>query len=204
MNICDFSIAAGPLQYLSDLEEWRHENRGLALLLTVDSLIRKKVHRLSSDQRKKFTTYSSALLEVLNHHKQLWNDARSSAELDRFKQAHQAEAPKTPPMKRQRSTSPPSGTKSAKARKNKARRERAKTLLKQAKTQATSSNQPRTAARDERVPAKEWSKITSFKYSGPRRCPFYNCSLGCRFGDQCKNKHLCVECGKEHSWHGNH
>lgn len=204
LNICDFSIAAGPLQYLSDLEEWRHENRGLALLLTVDSLIRKKVHRLSSDQRKKFTTYSSALLEVLNHHKQLWNDARSSAELDRFKQAHQAEAPKTPPMKRQRSTSPPSGTKSAKARKNKARRERAKTLLKQAKTQATSSNQPRTAARDERVPAKERSKITSFKYSGPRRCPFYNCSLGCRFGDQCKNKHLCVECGKEHSWHGNH
>ena len=204
LNICDFSIAAGPLQYLSDLEEWRHENRGLALLLTVDSLIRKKVHRLSSDQRKKFTTYSSALLEVLNHHKQLWNDARSSAELDRFKQAHQAEAPKTPPMKRQRSTSPPSGTKSAKARKNKARRERAKTLLKQAKTQAMSSNQPRTAARDERVPAKERSKITSFKYSGPRRCPFYNCSLGCRFGDQCKNKHLCVECGKEHSWHGNH
>ena len=204
LNICDFSVGAGPLQYLSDLEEWRHENRGLALLLTVDSLIRKKVHRLSSDQRKKFTTYSAALLEVLAHHKQLWNDARSSAELDRFKQAHQSEAPKTPPAKRQRSVSPATPAKTPKARKNRARRERAKLLLRQAKAGSSTAAPLKPAARDERVPAKEWSKITSFKYSGPRRCPFFNCSLGCRFGDQCKNKHLCVECGKEHSWHGNH
>lgn len=206
LNICDFSAAAGPLRYLADLEEWRHENRGLALLLTLDSLIRKKVHRLSSDQRKSFTTYSAALLEVLAHHKQLWNDARSSAELDRFKQAQHQDAPRTPQPKRTRSSSPTTPVKSAKARKNKARRERAKVMLKQAKTGGGSSGGSATkpATRDERVPAKEWSKITSFKYSGPRPCPFYNCSLGCRFGDQCKNKHLCVECGKEHSWHGNH
>ena len=81
LNICDFSHAAGPLRYLSELEEWRHDNHGLALLLSVDSLIRKKVYRLNSDHRKQFPTYSSALLEVLNNHKQLWNDARSSAEL---------------------------------------------------------------------------------------------------------------------------
>ena len=42
LNICDFSHSAGPLRYLSELEEWRHEHRGLALLLTVDTLIRKK------------------------------------------------------------------------------------------------------------------------------------------------------------------
>ena len=30
LNICDFSAKAGPLRYLSELEEWRHENRGLA------------------------------------------------------------------------------------------------------------------------------------------------------------------------------
>ena len=59
-------------------------------------------------------------------------------------------------------------------------------------------------ARDARVPAAEWSKITSFKYSGKKRCPFFNCSLGCRFGDSCKNAHQCVECGQAHSWHGNH
>jgi hypothetical protein len=79
LNICEFSFAAGPLKYLSELEEWRHENRGLALLLTVDTLIRKKVHRVSSDQRNSFGSFSAALLEVLTHHKQLWNDARSSA-----------------------------------------------------------------------------------------------------------------------------
>ena len=61
LNICEFSVAAGPLKYLSDLEEWRHENRGLALLLAADALIRKKVHRVSSDQRKTFGTFSSRL-----------------------------------------------------------------------------------------------------------------------------------------------
>lgn len=37
LNICDFSHAAGPLRYLSELEEWRHDHHGLALLLSVDS-----------------------------------------------------------------------------------------------------------------------------------------------------------------------
>ena len=80
LNICEFTVAAGPLKYLAELEEWRHENRGLALLLAVDSLIRKKAHRLNHDQRKTYPTFSSALLEVLVNHKQLWNDARSSSE----------------------------------------------------------------------------------------------------------------------------
>ncbi|CAL1156872.1 unnamed protein product [Cladocopium goreaui] len=61
----------------SEAQEWRHENRGLALLLTVDTLIRKKVHRVSSDQRKKFTSFSAALVEVLDNNKQLWNEAPS-------------------------------------------------------------------------------------------------------------------------------
>ena len=118
LNICDFSVTQGPLKYLEELEEWRHENRGLALLLSVDTLIRKKVARLLSDHRKKYPTFSSALLEVLTHHKQLWNDARSSAELDKFRQAAHSSAPVTPPRgperKRQRSTSPPVKTPRAK------------------------------------------------------------------------------------------
>ena len=104
LNICEFSVKAGPLKYLSELEEWRQENRGLAPLLTVDTLIRKKVHRVSSDQRKQFSTFSKALLEVLTNHKQLWNDARSSAELDKFKQAAHTAEPITP-KKRSRSSS---------------------------------------------------------------------------------------------------
>ena len=96
LNICEFSYKAGPLQYLSDLEEWRHENRGLALLLAADTLIR-KVYRLNSDHKQAYQTFSSALLEVLRNHKQLWNDARSSAELDKFKQAGHSSAPTTHP-----------------------------------------------------------------------------------------------------------
>ena len=101
--------------------------------------------------------------------------------------------------------------KSLKARKNRARRARNKALLQQAKkTVQNQSPKPKLDqgtkrfSKDERVPAREWQQITSFKYSGPHSCPFFNFSLGCRFGDQCKMKHSCVECGKDHAWHGNY
>lgn len=206
LNICEFTVKDGPLKYLSELEEWRHENRGLALLLSVDTLIRKKVHRLNSDHRKTYPTFKSALLEVLANHKQLWNDARSGAELDKFKQASHDSTPD----RGQKRPAPEEAASPAKTRKNKARRERQKKLLAQARAQVSGSERqvdrkgPEKASRDSRVPAKEWAAITAFKYNGPRRCPFFNCSLGCRFGDQCKHKHLCVECGQPHSWHGNH
>ena len=206
LNICEFTYAAGPLRYLSELEEWRQENHGLALLLSVDSLIRKKVYRLNSDQRKTFGSFSAAVVEVLTNHKQLWNDARSSAELEKFKQAgHQA--PTTPPRKRShrdRSETPPKAPSGTRAKKNKARRERAKKTLHAAREHLKSKSEKDTPKKDARVPAAEWAKITSFKYSGKKRCPWFNCSLGCRFGDQCKSAHTCVECGKDHPWHGNH
>ena len=163
LNICEFSFKAGPLKYLAELEEWRHENRGLALLLAADSLIRKKVHRVSSDQRKKFGTFSAALLEVLTNHKQLWNDARSSAELDKFKQAATS-APTTPPKKRARSTSPPSPPSTAKAKKNRNRRARQKVQLQQAKAvlaKQSDRDKPdsKEPSRDARVPPAERQKI---------------------------------------------
>lgn len=85
-----------------------------------------------------------------------------------------------------------------KSRKNKARREHQKLQLQKAEQLVQSPKKPdapKKVARDERVPAKEWQQITSFKYSGPRRRPFFNCSLDCCFGDQCKMKYSCVECG---------
>jgi len=207
LNICEFTVAAGPLKYLSELEEWRHENRGLALLLTVDTLIRKKVHRLNHDRRKEFSTFSKALVEVLTNHKQIWNDARSSAELDKFKQAgHQDPATPVRSAKRSRSLSDndESPTKpSPKKNRNKARRERQKALLAKAKA-AMSSSPAKKPTRDDRIPEKEWKVITGFKYSGKRRRPFFNSSLGCRFGDGCRNAHACVECGASHPYHGNH
>ena len=209
LNICEFTTGAGPLRYLAELEEWRHENRGLALLLTVDTLIRRKTHRLNHDQRKSFPTFSSALLEVLTNHKQLWNDARSSAELDKFKQAGQ-QHPETPvraPKRQLSDDDSPIVKPSSKAKRNKARRERHKVLLAKAKaSSADNGSKPAggKAHKDARVPSAEWDKITSFKYNGKRRCPFYNCSMGCRFGDSCRHAHVCVECGKDHPWHGNH
>ena len=207
LNICEFTTAAGPLRYLAELEEWRHENKGLALVLTVDTLIRKKAHRLNYDQRKTFPTFSSALVEVLTNHKQLWNDARPSAELDKFKQAGQ-QAPETPSKGTKRALSEDESTPpkaSPRAKKNKARRERQKALLAKAKAGTTDRKEHGAKpSKDARVPSHEWEKITSFKYNGKRRCPFFNCSLGCRFGDSCRNVHACVECGKDHPWHGNH
>ena len=168
-------------------------NKGLALLLAVDTLIRKKVYRLNYDQRKQFPTFSTALVEVLTNHKQLWNDARSSAELDKFKQAGQ-QAPETPVRGTKRSISDEESTTkkpSARAKKNKARRERQKALLQKAKsTTSDRKDAGSKASKDARVPEKEWERISSFKYSGKRRCPFFNCSLGCRFGDSCRNAHL--------------
>ena len=206
LNICEFTVDAGPLKYLAELEEWRHENRGLALLLTVDTLIRKKVHRLNHDRRKEFSTFSKALNEVLVNHKQIWNDARSSAELDKFKQASHQD-PETPARQPKRARSPSDDRSpvkpSPKSKKNKARRERQKAVLAKAKATLAGSA-PKKPTKDDRIPEKEWKAITGFKYSGKRRCPFFNSSLGCRFADGCRNAHACVECGAAHAWHGNH
>ena len=162
-------------------------------------------YRLRSAQEVHFLFSSPP--RVLDNHKQLWNDARSSAELDKFKHATQVIEPSTPvARKRARSSSQSPAKTSPKAKKNKSRRARQKSQLQKAKAvlQNQSGKDAKKPARDERVPAKEWQQITAFKYSGPRRCPFFNCSLGCRFGDQRKQKHSCVECGKDHPWHGNH
>ena len=146
-------------------------------------------------------------MEVLTNHKQIWNDARSSAELDKFKQAgHQDPATPVRSAKRSRSLSDneESLTKpSPKKNRNKARRERQKALLAKAKA-ALSSSPAKKPTRDDRIPEEEWKVITGFKYSGKRRCPFFNSSLGCRFGDGCRNAHACVECGASHPYHGNH
>ena len=148
------------------------------MLLTVDTLIRRKTHRLNHDQRKSFPTFSSALLEMLTNHKQLWNDARSSAELDKFKQAGQ-QHPETPvraPKRQLSDNDSPIAKPSSKAKRNKARRERHKVLLAKAKaSSADNGSKPAggKAHKDARVPAAEWDKITSFKYNGKRRCPFF-------------------------------
>ena len=81
LNICTYSRAAGPLKYMQELEQFKAECPGLPYLLAADSLVRKKVHRLQAEQRELYSTFEAALLEVLNNHKYLWNDARTKAVL---------------------------------------------------------------------------------------------------------------------------
>ena len=219
LNICDFTIAAGPLKYLSELEEWRHENRGLAVLLAADSLIRKKVYKLNNDKRKEFPSFSLALLEALTHHinnsgtmLDLQPSLRNFAKLITKRQRQPRGLARDPHpwslrrlrarRARARTRLAASATKlcSRRLARIATRREREKQISKGSSTVKLTEK----TERDQRVPEKEWKKIMSFTYTGARRCPFYNCSLGCRFGDQCRNKHICVQCGGDHPWHNNH
>ena len=83
LNICQYSRAAGPLRYIQELEQFRVECPSLPFLQLADSLVRKKAYRLQAEQRETYPTYQLALLEVLDNHKYLWNDARTKAQLAR-------------------------------------------------------------------------------------------------------------------------
>ena len=79
LNVCEYSVKAGALQYLQELEQFRIKCPGLPFVLAADTAIRKKVYRLQSEKRVEFPSFSLAMLEVLRRHKYLWNDARAKA-----------------------------------------------------------------------------------------------------------------------------
>ena len=73
---------------MQELEQFKTECPGLPNVMAADSLIRKKIRRLQSEQRELYNKFETALWEVLNYHKYLWNDARAKAVLakvDRIK-----------------------------------------------------------------------------------------------------------------------
>ena len=78
-NICPFSVMSGSSRYIKELELFRKEQPGMAALLKADKLIRHKVAEINQDQRDAFPSLTEALLEVLNNHRYLWNEARSFA-----------------------------------------------------------------------------------------------------------------------------
>ena len=204
LNICTYSRGAGPLRYLQELEQFRSECPGLPYLIAADSLIRKKVHRLQSEQRELYGTFELALLEVLNNHKYLWNDARTKAVLakvDRTKPersdqdqvvevAHEAPSP----SKRKR-----------KRNKNKGARSDAAEVKPVRKDQSDKKKDSK-VDKDKRIPESEWKAISqaASAVSGPKRCHYFNSSMGCALGDKCRFKHSCMVCGSAHSMVGNH
>ena len=194
LNICAYSRAAGPLKYLQELEQFRGETPGLPQMLAADALIRKKAHRLQSEQRATYGTFSAALVEVLTNHKYLWNDARTKED------SVVDQSPKTP--------------KSSERKK----RQRAKTkeLIQEAKaarlgSKGGSDKRPTGASspkvdKDKRIPESEWKSINqaASKVTGAKRCHYFNSSMGCALGDKCRFKRNCMICGAPHSMVGNH
>ena len=207
LNICSYSKAAGPLDYLQQLEQFRVECPSLPFVMMADTLIRKKAFRLQAEQREKYSSYEAALKEVLTNHKYLWNDARTKALLSRVdprKEHEQAQSDRV-------ATDAIDKTSSPKSAKRKRKLERLREEL--AKAKATSANKSikpdkagSAADRDKRIPDSEWKSITKAAQSvkGAKRCHYYNSSMGCSLGDKCRFKHLCMDCGQAHSMVGNH
>lgn len=205
LNICQYSRTAGPLKYLQELEQFRIDCPGLPYVMAADSLIRKKVYRLQSEQRETYGSFQEALLEVINNHKYLWNDARTKAVLAKVDRK-EVEAAKEPDQVQVHQAESP--VKSS-PNKNKKKRQRNKELLKEAKqlkkTQERDTKAPK-VERDKRIPESEWKAISQAATSvtGDKRCHFYNSSMGCSMGDKCRFKHTCMKCGAQHAMVGNH
>ena len=74
---------------MQELEQFRIDCPGLPYVMAADSLVRKKIYRLQSEQRETYGSFQEALLEVINNHKYLWNDARTKAVLAKVERKEQ-------------------------------------------------------------------------------------------------------------------
>ena len=173
-------------------------------MMAADTLIRKKVYRLQSEQRETYGSFQAALLEVIENHKYLWNDARTKASLAKLDRKEPVQAPEPDQVQEEAPNKPSTPNK------NRKRRARNKELLKEAKQlkKAHSSEVKATpkVERDKRIPEAEWKSISSAAstVTGEKRCHFYNSSMGCAMGDKCRFKHSCMKCGAQHPMVGNH
>ena len=205
LNICAFSRAEGPLKYLQELEQFRSECPGLPFLMAADRAIRKKIFRLLSEQRATYTAFSQALLEVLNNHKYLWNDARTSVTLSKVE--HNRQQFVANPDQVQEDGAPPPPHNPFKRPRGGKKKKRLQTPGEEETPKKIAKEDPaKKLKRDDRIPEKEWKLIADAakKVQGARRCHYCNSSLGCISGDSCRFKHLCMVCGEPHPMIGNH
>lgn len=205
LNICTYSRKAGPLRYLQELEQFRTECPGLPYLLSADSLIRKKVNRLQAEQRELYGTYEQALLEVLDNHKYLWNDARTKAVLAKVDRTKPERTdPQDQVVENVQEGQSPSKRK-RKRNKNKANKIDGPEI-KQARREQADKKKDTKVDKDKRIPETEWKSISqaASAVAGPKRCHYFNSSMGCALGDKCRFKHLCMVCGSAHPMVGNH
>ena len=181
----------------------------MAALLKADKLIRSKVAEINQDQRDAYPSFSEALLEVLDNHRYLWNEARS------FARARSRSPEKTAsPFKKLRTEEghqvvehvdggPKRVGKSAKRNaKLKARLADLSALIPvvpRPSSMGTPKGAGKGAANGHKVPADEWAEFGKLKKLDGK-CKFFNTSGGCKFGKDCKQAHDCAKCGGNHSW----
>ena len=162
-----------------------------------------------------------ALVEILDNRKYLWNDARTRCSTRRIEDT---------PLKKRKSDdqeeteTPVRSPKAARRAKTKARNKlalkEAKALKKQTAAGGATGGapgggapggsapgggsqaaaKPAASGSGKMIPTAEFKKITAAKYTGDRRCNFFNSSVGCKTAS-CKFAHECVFCG-EGSRHG--
>jgi hypothetical protein len=192
---------------MQELEQFKAECPGLPYLLAADSLVRKKVHRLQAEQRELYSTFEAALLEVLNNHKYLWNDARTKAVL--AKVDHKKPEPHDPQDQVVDSQDKPS-TPSRRQRKRRNKKGGAVDTkdIKQVKKDQFDKKKDKDSKidKDKRIPESEWKLISqaASSVSGPKRCHYFNSSMGCALAEKCRFKHHCMVCGAAHPMVGNH
>ena len=205
LHICTYSRKAGPLRYMQELEQFRAECPGLPYLLAADSLIRKKVNRLQAEQREIYSTFELALLEVLENHKYLWNDARTKAVLARVDRTKPERSDPQDQVVEAAVAAPSPSKRKKKRNKNKGNKPDA-TEVKPVRKDQFDKKKDTKVDKDKRIPESEWKAISqaASAVSGPKRCHYFNSSMGCALGDKCRFKHLCMVCGSAHSMVGNH
>ncbi|CAE7846640.1 unnamed protein product, partial [Symbiodinium sp. KB8] len=158
LNICAFSRVEGPLKYLQELEQFRSECPGLPFLMAADRAIRKKIFRLLSEQRATYTAFSQALIEVLNNHKYLWNDARTSVTLSKVE--HNRQQFVANPDQIQEDGAPPPPHNPFKRARGGKKKKRPQTPGKEETPKKIAKEDPaKKVKRDNRIPEKEWKLI---------------------------------------------
>lgn len=207
LNICTYSRAAGPLKYLQELEQFKVDCPGLPYIVAADALIRKKVHRLQSEQRETYATFEAALAEVLNSHKYLWNDARTKAVLAKVDRSQPVIKAKQDRVLESPVKTPAPSNRRRKKRHNKEFAKptsETKPVLKDAFDKKKDKGVK--PDKDKRIPDSEWKLISqaASSVSGQKRCHYFNSSMGCALADKCRFKHMCMVCGAAHPMVGNH
>ena len=210
-NICPFTVLAGTVRYIKELEKFRHDHPGMTALVRADRLLRGKAAEINQDDRDNFPSFSEALIEVMNNHRYLWNEARTIEKRDRADSPEKGDRPAKKPR-----VDLPAGDKVSKsARRNKKLREALATVkagqqlkhsapvLANAAAAKAQKGSGKGAARgtDQRVPKAEWAEVCAVRGPGKPKCRYFNTSLGCKFGAECKQEHKCSKCGGDHPWH---